>query len=226
MTVSDIIYITTTVAFLQGICDTVANRVTFSSDAYKQRCRTLENLRAKRDKTVSQVAENPINVNSNSSAKARDKQAKKLQRAEEDFQTAASNVSLKHVIPNVLTGLAFFLLYKILNLEYQGKIIAVLPFTPWKFLQRFTMRGLKFDPEFVYSGTKRVPNSEQACGFLFVYLLTTMSVKFMVKHVLGTKPPPGADKGMFNMLDDPRGQQFLKAVGVDIDDINEIRKTM
>ena len=88
------------------------------------------------------------------------------------------------------------------------------------------MRGLEFDSEFVHSGTKRVSNSEQACGFLFVYLLTTMSVKFMVKHILGTKAPSGADKGMFNMLDDPRGQKFLQAVGVNMDEINEIRKSI
>lgn len=226
MTASDIIYIATTVAVVQGICDAIANRVTFSSDIYKQRCNALERARIKRDKTVVQVAQNPIPITSNSSAKAKDKQAKKLQRAEEDYQTAASNVSLKHVLPNVMTGVVFYLLYKILNLEYQGKIIAILPFTPWKFLHRFTMRGLVFDPHFVFEGTKRVLNPEQSCGFLVVYLLSTMSVKFMVKQVLGAKPPTGADKGMFTMLDDPRGQKFLRAVGVDVDDINEIRKTM
>lgn len=228
MTASDIIYIATTVAVVQGICDTLANRLTFNSEIYKQRLSALERARIKRDKTVLQVAQNPIaDNNSNSSAKAKDKQNKKLQRAEEDFQTAAANVSMKHVSPNVITGVVFYILYKVLNLEYQGKIIAILPFTPWKFLQRITMRGLEFDPEFVFESTSaRVQNMEQCCSFLVVYLLTTMSVKFMVKQVLGVKPPSGADKGMFTLLDDPRGQQILKTLGVDMEDINEMRKNI
>jgi uncharacterized membrane protein (DUF106 family) len=231
MPVSDIIYIVTTVAVAQGICDTLANRITYSSEIYNNRCAALERARAKRDKTIAQIAQNPINTNnnSNSSAKAKDKQAKKLQRAEEDFRVAATNVSQKHVVPNVLTALVFYILYKILNLEYQGKIVAILPFTPWKFFQRFTMRGIDFDPDFLvqgFEGTKRVENLQQSCGFLVVYLLATMSVKFMVKQVLGEKPPSGADKGLFTMLDDPRGQKFLTSLGVDMDELNEIRKTM
>ena len=230
MTVGDIIYIITTVAVAQGICDGLANRLTYSSDSYRQRCSALEKARIKRDKVVTQAAQNPISGNntSNSSAKARDKQAKKIQRAEEDFRIAATNVTQRHVVPNVLTALLFYILYKILNLEYQGKIVAMLPFTPWRILRRFTMRGLEFNPEFdfISSSTKRVENVEQACGFLIVYLLSTMSVKFMVKQVLGEKPPSGADKGFFAMLDDPRGQKFLNALGVDMDELNEIRKVM
>eukprot|EP00551_Chaetoceros_affinis_P009755 CAMPEP_0203683166 /NCGR_PEP_ID=MMETSP0090-20130426/47380_1 /ASSEMBLY_ACC=CAM_ASM_001088 /TAXON_ID=426623 /ORGANISM="Chaetoceros affinis, Strain CCMP159" /LENGTH=226 /DNA_ID=CAMNT_0050552295 /DNA_START=16 /DNA_END=696 /DNA_ORIENTATION=- len=226
MTASDIIYIITTVAVAQTICDGLANRITYSSDVYKQRLAALERARIKRDKAVAQAAQNPIAVNSNSSAKAREKQTKKVQRAEEDFRVAATSVSQKHMVPNVLTGITFYMLYKILNLEYQGKIVAMLPFTPWKFFQRFTMRGLKFDPEFLFEGTKRIQGPEQACGFLIVYLLSTLSVKFMVKQVLGAKPPSGADKGLFTMIDDPRGQKFLTSLGVDMDDINEMRKRM
>lgn len=227
MPASDIIYIISTVAIVQGICDSVANRFTFSSDVYKSRISALERAKAKRDKIVAQAAQNPINVNSNSSAKAKDKQMKKIQRAEDDFKVAITNVTQKHVVPNVLTTIVFYMLYKILNVEYQGKVVAILPFTPIKFLRRFTMRGLEFDPDFVFEGTAhRVQSMEQACGFLVVYMLATMSVKFVVKQIVGTKPPPDADKGFFAMLDDPRGQKFLTQLGVDVDEFNEVRKTM
>lgn len=230
MTASDIIYIVTTVAVVQGVCDALANRFTFSTDVYQRKCAILERAKINLEKTKTQIAQNPIIGNSNSSAKAKDKQAKKLQRAEEDYQTAASNVSLKHVAPNVFNGVVFFLLYRILNIEYQGKIIAVLPFTPWRFIQRFiTMRGLEFQPDFIYEGTQRVKHTGQFCNFLFVYMLATMSVKFMVKQAIGAKPPTGADKGLLNLLDDPRGQKFLKSVGFDennLNEINEMRKSM
>lgn len=227
MPVSDIIYIISTVAVVQGICDTAANRFIFSSEAYKDRVSALGRAKAKRDKIIAQAAQNPINVNSNSSAKAKDKQMKKIQRAEDDYRVAISNVTQKHVVPNILTSMVFFMLYKILNVEYQGKVVAMLPFTPIKFLQRFTMRGLEFNPDFDFQGsTQRVQNMEQACGFLVVYMLCTMSVKFIVKQVVGSKPPSDADKGFFAMLDDPRGQRFLSQLGVDVDEFNEIRKTM
>ena len=225
MTASDIIYIASTVAIVQGLCDALANRATFSSDEYKRRCSTLKRAKINRDKTTAQVHQNPIEVNSNSSAKAKDKQTKKLQRSEEDYQTAASNVSMKHVVPNILTALVFYVLYKILSLEYQGKIIALLPFTPMKFLQRFTLRGIQFDPEFLYEPTtQRVLYPQQGCGFLFMYLVCSMSVKVVMKQMVGTPPPSGADKGMFTMLDDPRGQRFMKAFGVDVDEYKEMRK--
>mmetsp|Transcript_9682 Transcript_9682/g.11287 ORF Transcript_9682/g.11287 Transcript_9682/m.11287 type:complete len:228 (+) Transcript_9682:57-740(+) len=223
MPVSDIVYIISTVAITQAICDGFANKFIFQSDAYKQRCATLERARIKRDKTIAQAAQNPITGNSNSSVKAKEKQVKKVQRANEDFHVAASNVSQKHMIPNFLTVLVFFILYKVLNLEYQGKIVAVLPFTPWRFFQRFTMRGISFDPDFVFEGSSRVQNPEQACGFLFIYMMCSV-VKFMVKSVISGSPPQGAEKGFFQMLDDPRGQKFLKSLGVDMEEINEIRK--
>ena len=226
MTASDIIYIATTVALVQGICDTFANHFMFSSDTYKRCYEALEKARIKRDNTIAQIAENPISVNSKSSAKAKDKQIKRLKQLEEDYQTAVSNVSLRHIIPNVMTTVVFCILYKILSAEYQGKIIAVLPFTPWTFLQRFTLRGVNFDSSFAFEGSRRVPNMEQGCSFLVIYLLATMSVKFMVKQVLGVQPPSGADKGMFSMIDDPRVERVLKSFGLDIDDINEVRKSM
>ena len=227
MTASDILYIITTVGITQGICDALANRYTYSSDVYKQRCSTLERARIKRDKAVALAAQNPISVNSKSSAKAKEKQLKKIERAEEDFRVAASNVSQKHAVPSLLSGLVFFLLYKILSVEYEGKIVAMLPFTPIKFFRRFTMRGLAFDPDFVFeASTKRVQSPNQACGFLIVYVLSTMSIKFLVKQILSVKPPSGADKGFFTMLDDPRSQKFMGALGIDAEEYNEIRKVM
>ena len=64
----------------------------------------------------------------------------------------------------------------------------------------------------------------QACGFLFVYIMSNLSVKFVVHKILGQKPPEGADKGLLNMFDDPRSQKMLESFGVDKEELQEMKK--
>jgi len=227
MPVQDILYVVSTVAVTQALCDLVAHHFVFSTESYEDKVSTLERMRSKRDKALAQPAPQESAKQSKSNAKAIDKHVKKLQRVEEDFSLAASNVATKHTGPKMLNSLVFFILYKILNTEYQGKVLAIMPIEPWGIVRRFSMRGIQFEEGFaIDTASRRLQSVNQACGFLFIYLLCNMSVKFMVNQIIGKKAPKDADKGLLNMVDDPRGQRILQQLGVDTNEINEIRKNL
>jgi|EP00979_Chaetoceros_neogracilis_P013549 uncharacterized membrane protein (DUF106 family) len=227
MTVPDILYVVSTVAVTQVLCDLAANKFVYTSENYAHRVSTLERMRSQRNKALAQPAPQESIKQSKTNAKAIDKYKKKMQRVEEDFASAASSVATKHTGPRFLNSVIFFILYRILNIEYQGKVIAILPFEPWSIIRRFTMRGIQFEEGFVVeTASRRLEGVNQACSFLFIYLLCNMSVKFIVNQIVGTKAPKDADRGLLNMMDDPRGQKILKELGIDTAEINEIRKNL
>ena len=60
---------------------------------------------------------------------------------------------------------------------------------------------------------------KQAFSFMFVYLLSGLAIKFYVNKAVGTPPPPGADKGISTIMDSPIGQNVMKSLGIDPDDL-------
>lgn len=239
MPVSDIVYIASTVAITQGICDFIANKKIFQKEKYQSTLSALNRARIKRDKTLAippptNSSNNPSTAGknvSNAGIKAMEKYKKKIQQANDDYGLACSNVAQKHTSPQLLTSVVFLILYRLLNIEYSNKVIAVLPFEPWGLIRKFSMRGLEMNQDHVASldfstFSNRVVSVNQSCSFLFIYMLCTISVKFVVHKVMGTKPPAGADKGFMTMMDDPRAKSILTNFGVDVDEINEIRKSL
>lgn len=229
MGVSDILYIVSTVAATQAAVDILANKFVYSNENYQHRVSTLDRMRIKRDKALASPSpENNANSNNNSksNAKAMEKYEKKIQRAEDDYAMAASNVAQKHSAPKIFNSIIFVILYRILYTEYGGKVIAILPYEPWGIIRRISMRGVSFaeDHGFEAADASRVQSVNQACGFLFIYLLCNWSVKVAVTKLLGKKAPSGTEKGFLTMMDDPRGQKLLQQFGVDTDEINEMRK--
>lgn len=221
MTTSDILYIISTVAVAQAVCDLLANKFVFSDESYHHRLAAFERARINRDKAVSSLPPNSAN------AKATEKHTKKIQRAEDDFAVAASNLSQKHFGPTLGTHMVFAILYRVLSFEYSDTVVAILPFEPWGILRRVSMRSISFEDGYKIQSAvdiERIHGVNQACAFAFIFFLCTMSVKFIVHSIIGTKPPKGADKGFLTMVDDPRGQKILQGLGVDTDEINEIRK--
>ena len=222
MTASDILYIASTVAATQATVDLLANKFVFSTENFTHRVSTLDRMRVKRDKALASPPP------AQGTAKSMEKYNKKIKRAEEDYAMAASNVAQKFTAPKIWNSIVFVFLYRILSLEYGGKVIAILPFEPWGIIRRFSMRGLSFADDFEWSsageGARPVQSVNQACGFLFIYLLCNMSVKFVVHKFVGKKSPSGTEKGFLTFMDDPRGQKILQQFGVDTDEINEMRK--
>jgi len=141
------------------------------------------------------------------------------------MNTISAEVAKRRVTPSFLTSLTFIILYRVLAAEYSGKVIAVLPFEPHWIIQKVTSRGLAFDWDLVQEnvdGTKIVTST--ACNFAFIYLLCTMSCKFMVSKIFAYSSP--TDAGMGSVLDAPKSQKMLKAMGVEKEEFDEARQLM
>ena len=117
MTSSDIANIAITVGIIQFLCDIVSNYFVYNGDNYKRSVSTLERTKWKYDKALADSQKNP------------DKNAKRLQRAKDDYGEAKSKVAAKHTGPGVLTSIMFVILLRILGTEHGGgnKMIAFLP---------------------------------------------------------------------------------------------------
>uniref|UniRef100_A0A7S2I334 Calcium load-activated calcium channel n=1 Tax=Helicotheca tamesis TaxID=374047 RepID=A0A7S2I334_9STRA len=234
---TEIINIIITVAIAQAGVDLLANRMVFKKDPYQRSVSAYERARTKRDKILAQPAPTASTNATRTTAKkggggnssaAVEKHAKKIQRAEDDLGDAAADVARRHTTPTFFGSMLFLIIYRILSIEYSGKVIAVLPFQPWKLVQRLSMRGLeleKFVAERNVDGSYQpIASHTQACSFMFIYFLCTFSVKFIVHRFLGTNPPHGADGGMGTILDAPKSRKFMESIGVDTEELKEARK--
>eukprot|EP00978_Attheya_sp_CCMP212_P003289 scaffold6796_cov44-Attheya_sp.AAC.1 len=238
MTVSEVVHIAGTVAVVQVVIDLLTRYIVFQKEPYQQSVVTLERMRVKRDKAValaesSKAASAATNKGGKLSGAA-EKNAKKAKFAQDDFHTAAADVARRHTRPGMLSSLFFFILYRVLSAEYDGKVIAVLPFVPFPMLRRLSTRGLILPPQSVVTellstvqhdpSFSAVTSPQQACSFLFIYMLCTFSVKFIMGKIFAKQPPAGADRGLGTMLENPNAQKFLSSMGVDPDELNEARK--
>ena len=235
MTAYDIINIVTLVAGTQLACDYLARKLIFSKEPYQRAVSAFQRAKTKRDKlleassstTSSNSSANKSKANQSSkSTNAEAKAAKKMQRAEDDLKEAAASIATRHTSPGFFASIAFLILYRILSIEYSGKVIAILPFQPWGIVRRLTMKGFQFNSveEAAFDGTGKVTDPSQACSFMFIYALSTISVKFVMNKLFGVQPPKGADQGMTTLLDAPQSQKALQSLGVDTDELNEVRK--
>ena len=270
MTVSDIAKIVVAVATTQLLADLLSRRYIFQSESYTRSVSAFERAKARRDKTAAALAAkqelqaeqqkqqrlNPGKKQTQlTSQKSNEKDAKKLQRENDELSELAAEVARRHTMSGFYSSIAFFILYRILAAEYSGKVVAVLPFEPFHLMQRLTFRGLGAAAAGLSGGVKNVrevhdlwmqsldgpgatipganapisPNvthASQACAFIFIYLLCTFSVKMMVNMVFGTKPPPGADDGMGTLMESPKSQKMMEKFGLDVEEVKEARKAV
>jgi hypothetical protein len=179
MTAADILRITTTVGTVQLLCDLISNWRIYGKEPYQRALGALSRQKWKRDKILadskaeaSAVVKSDVKETSSGGKKGSskvDKHAKRLQRAEDDYLEAASEVARRHTLPGVLISVLFIILLRILGAEYSGQMIGILPFAPFSFLQRFFGRGLEFGELAFESMSPKVTETSQACSFVFVY---------------------------------------------------------
>lgn len=247
MTVSDIGKILSVVAITQLVADLLAKKYVFQSESYLRSVSSFERAKARRDKTAASIAAKQLDPKK--SSKSTEKDQKKLQRENEELSTIAAEVARRHTVAGFYTSIVFLLLYKILSAEYAGRIVGVLPFEPFKLLQRMTFMSLggpgKLSVgevqtlwlESMGGPAATVPGAEisfppdvqdvsQACAFAFIYMLCSLSVKMMINMAFGTKPPKGADEGMSTFMDSPQSQKMFKSFGLDVNEVKEARSTL
>jgi hypothetical protein len=245
MTAHDILLISVIVGITQCAADILSSKWIFETESYRRLVSTVERLRNKRTKAMAsrqhqspQPSSKPTavtkhktsssynkngNHNNNSSGKTSNHNnanpgtstnvKKRTLRADDDFKDAVAQVTRKHALSAILSSFLFLFIYTILSRHYTGKIVAVLPFPPWPWVQRMvTKRGI---------GATEDP---RACGFFCIYILCTLSIKFMVHKLLGVTPPKGCES-ITAILDTPKAQKLLKDFGLDVDEILEARDT-
>ncbi|KAL7563377.1 hypothetical protein ACA910_014213 [Epithemia clementina (nom. ined.)] len=246
MTASEISSIVLTVAVVQLICDLIAHFRIFKRDRYGRLVAAYERAKWKKEKAWKDAieagvvdpkdpaatipkAETAVTAANKQSKKAvghsnkdtkQTRLAKAYQRADQDCTDAGPMVARQHILPNMLTSIVFVILMRILGTEYKGRILAILPFTPWKLVQRlFTSRGLKFRTDLKFESTSdKVTDIQQAASFMLIYMLAALSVKYYISQLVGTKPPPGAD-GLTNLTNSSWGKRVIKQVGLDPRDL-------
>jgi hypothetical protein len=145
------------------------------------------------------------------------KHAKRLARSKEDYGEQCSEVARRHTGPGMLSSIFFVILLRILGAEHKGNVMALMPFVPFNFLTRITARGLDWGDVASLEGTDVAV--KQATSFLFIYLLSGLSVKYFINKAFGTQPPPGADKGILTVMESPQGQKMMKSMGIDPDEL-------
>jgi hypothetical protein len=222
MTSQDIIRIALHVAALQGVADLVSLKLVFEKDSYRRACANVERMKIKRDKAVvSSAGTGKADTNTKSGMKASERSIKRLQRAEDDYSDAVAEVSKKHALPSMATSLFFFILYRVMQTEYSGRVVAILPFVPFPLAQNLTRRGLpKLSAMQYVDGV----DPARACGFFFVYMLSTFSVKFLVSKFVAVKAPEGCE-GITSMLESPRAQKIMEKLGVDPEEVLNAKDT-
>jgi hypothetical protein len=218
MVAADILRIAVTVGVVQAICDLVAHYWIYASESYRQ---MLERLQRATTKVES--------FQKGKTAGAGEKYAKRQKAAEDEKSVLVAIVARQHTLPNVYVSVLFLILMKIMSSEHAGRIIAVLPFVPPALLRRWvTARGLVFVENAhnvpMDGGEKKlgvgVDGIYQACSFTFIYILATLSVKYYVNQLLGTRPPPGAES-LSTAVETPQGKAMMKRwMGIDVDEYN------
>lgn len=206
MTASDILNVITTVAVTQLLVDLACRWMVFGGEPYKRSLSQLERAKERLNKCKASLDINALGTK-------QEKQAKKLQRHEEDCNDAAGDVARRHAIPGFFGSIVFLILYRVFSLEYSSRVVGVIPWVPPRLLRKLTMRGLTIsaaieDTEY---------NVYQACSFLFVYILCTLSIKFYVHKIVGVQAPKEASGGLMTIMDSPSNKKMLKNLGIDTD---------
>jgi len=208
MTAAEVMNIIVTVGVSQLVIDLLANYFIFKGKDYTRLLDQMERAKWNLDRAEADAAKNPT------------KNAKRLLRAQEEYSTHSSNVASKHNAPNLIGSIYFLILLRILGAEHRGQFMAVVPFVPLRFFQRVTARGLDWsnvDMDTAFEGITNI-SYQQGASFLFIYMLSALSVKFFVSQLVGTPPPPGADGGFFQFLQTPQGRRVVKSFGYDPDE--------
>lgn len=234
MTASEILHIVVTVAAVQLVCDLLAHWRIYSQEPYQRsldklsRCQfKVAQLKAKEEQqsnsnktnktAATAAAATPAKTTKN--ANKLERNAKVVQRANDDHSNALANVAQHHTVPGVLTSLVFLILMRILGTDLKGKIVAILPYAPFSLLQRVTARGLDFGAAAASAAPPpevgpSVSSLAQAASFTFIYMLTAASVKYYVHLLVSTAPPVGAES-LMAMVDSPHGHHVMKSLGMD-----------
>uniref|UniRef100_A0A7S4I6A2 Calcium load-activated calcium channel n=1 Tax=Prymnesium polylepis TaxID=72548 RepID=A0A7S4I6A2_9EUKA len=107
------------------------------------------------------------------------KQDKKLTMLEKEVDATNRDLTLFKMRANMATAFMHMLTFYSLKTNYEGLVIARLPFEPFAMIRGITHRGLEGD-------------DYRECGVILVYIICSMAMKPNLQRVLGHAPPKTA----------------------------------
>lgn len=113
------------------------------------------------------------------SVEKRKKHEKVIESIEDDLKDASRQMDSIKFKGNIVSGIVFFFLYRMVAAAWTGFIVARLPFLPIKLVQSLSSRGLEGDDKY-------------NCSFGLIYTLCTIGIKANIPKALGFVPPKSA----------------------------------
>lgn len=113
------------------------------------------------------------------SAEKRKKHEKVVESIEDDLKAAAQQMDAIKFRGNIVSGVVFFFLYRLVAAAWTGFIVARLPFLPIKLVQSLSFRGLEGEDKY-------------NCSFGLIYTLCTIGIKANIPKALGFVSPKSA----------------------------------
>ncbi|GKA14524.1 calcium load-activated calcium channel-like protein [Tanacetum coccineum] len=112
---------------------------------------------------------------------------KKIDRVETTLKESTRDLSLFKFKSGAVVALVLFVVFGLMNSLYEGRVVAKLPFVPFKIVQKMSHRGLRGDD---YTD----------CSMAFLYFLCSISIRTNLQKFLGFSPPRGAaGDGLFTV---------------------------
>ena len=218
MTADDILRVAMTVTVTQIVCDLLARYGVYEKEPYKKAVRAFERAQTKYNKLAKETE------TTKKTGKQQDKAKKRLDMAKDEMGEAKSEVAKRHSGPGMLSSFLFLIFLRVLGSEHHGKVMAILPFVPYRLIRKVTLRGLDFGGETgveMFKDSPGVYSVNQACSFMIIYLLCNLSLKFYVHKLVSTPAPPGADGGLLAVMDNPKIAKGLRDMGLDPDELKQ-----
>eukprot|EP00270_Netrium_digitus_P021335 TRINITY_DN907_c0_g1_i2.p1 TRINITY_DN907_c0_g1~~TRINITY_DN907_c0_g1_i2.p1 ORF type:complete len:189 (-),score=47.66 TRINITY_DN907_c0_g1_i2:134-700(-) len=170
------------------VCEGISWLLIYRTPSYR-------NLRSSIDRTSRRV-DAMKGKGGTAAALARGKRAKKIDRFESSLKDANKTLSMSKFQSGAVVGVTLLLVFGVLTSLFDGKPVAKLPFTPFKFIQNMSHRGLPGD-----DGTD--------CAMVFLYMLCSLCIRPNLQKLLGFSPPRAAGAQQNNIfgLTDPAKQK-------------------
>jgi len=181
--------------------EAVAWLLIFRKPEYHRLMGSLENAQKRLDKKKEMPEE--VKASKEKVAKEKDrkkdkekdtnksKMDKRLVMLEKEVEATNRDLTIFKMRANMATAVVLMLTFWSLKSNYEGVVLARLPFEPFAIVRGLSHRGLEGE-------------DMRECGVIFVYVLCCMTIKPNLQRALGHMPPkPQIPKTIFGISTDP-----------------------
>ncbi|CAN4109106.1 unnamed protein product [Withania somnifera] len=163
------------------ICEAISYLLIYRTTSYKSLKSTIDKASKKLETMKTQE---PV-----PSVLTKKSKTKKIDRVESSLKESTRDLSLFKFKSGFVVAVVLFMVFGFLNSLFEGKVVAKLPFVPFRLVQKMSHRGLQGD-------------DMTDCSMAFLYFLCSISIRTNLQKFLGFSPPRGsAGAGLFPMPD-------------------------